>query len=451
MAKQKITVRITAWYAVFLIAISVVLMLALVYMNSNSVRYNAQSKLVEETVNLRDQIEIDGKSFLLDSELVYRMDDVYISVYDDDGNFVMGERPLKIKDYPELQDRICQEVEDFQAARWFVYDSQFEIGKNTYWLRGIMPDNTDVAANISLYRYFLLLLPVIVILAVIGGWIITKRAFQPIREITRISEEIQDDADLSRRIPMGDTQDEIYELSESINEMFDKLESDMEREKQFSSDVSHELRTPIAIIQAQSEYAMDNPDAAQAAAATINKQAKRMSSLVSKLLMLSRSDSGRLNLDREDVDFSEVCTDIAEQQQMIVEDYDIVIETEIEDNVHIVADEGMLIRIILNLIDNAVKYGKNPGGTIKLSLRKEGKTAVCRVTDDGPGISEENQDKIFQRFYQVDGAREDGASSGLGLSMVASLTKAMGGTVKLYSQLGEGSTFELKFKAVEHE
>lgn len=448
MGKQKITVRITVWYAMFLIAISVVLMLSLVYINSNNVKYNAQSKLVEELVNLRDQIEIDGRGFLLDPKLEYETANTFISVYDQDCEFVMGARPLKVKSFPELKDRECQEIEDYQADRWFVYDLTFEIEGTSYWLRGIMPDDTSTAGGLISYKFYFLLLPLLVILAIIGGWIITRRGFQPIREIIRISDEIQQDADLSRRIPMGDTLDEVYELSESINGMFDKLESDMEREKQFSSDVSHELRTPIAIIQAQSEYAMENPEEAGAAVITINKQARRMSSLVSKLLMLSRSDSGRLLLDMEEVDFSEVVTDIAEQQQMIVEDRDIIITTSIEPDITIIADEGMLIRIILNLIDNAVKYGKNPGGTIHLSLEKSGEFAICKVTDDGPGIAEEYQEKIFQRFYQVDGAREDGASSGLGLSMVLSLTKAMGGKVTLNSRSGMGATFELKFKAV---
>lgn len=448
MGKQKITVRITVWYAMFLIAISVVLMLSLVYINSNNVKYNAQSRLVEELVNLRDQIEIDGKDFLLDPQLEFETADAFISVCDEKGDLVMGARPLKVKKFPELKDRECQEIEDYQADRWFVYDSTFEIEGKTYWLRGIMQDDTSSAAGLVSYKFFFLLLPLLVLLAIIGGWTITKRGFQPIREIISISDEIQEDADLSRRIPMGDTHDEVYELSESINGMFDKLEGDMEREKQFSSDVSHELRTPLAIIQAQSEYAMENPDEAGPAVATINKQAKRMSSLVSKLLMLSRSDSGRLQLDKEEIDFSEVLTDIAEQQQMIVEDKDIIISTTIEEDVKIVADEGMLIRVILNLIDNAVKYGKNPGGSIHLSLEKNEGFAICKVTDDGPGIPEEYQDKIFQRFYQVDGAREDGASSGLGLSMVLSLTRAMGGQVSLNSKPGKGATFELKFKAV---
>lgn len=451
MGKQKITTKITIWYAIFLIAISVVLMLSLTYMNVSNARYAAENKVIEGIVKVRDHIEADGKSFIYDPDLNFYEDEVYISVYEQDRELVLGRRPHTVRESPDFQDRNCQEVRDITKAKWYVYDNAFEIDGSKYWIRGIMKDVTGSEATWSTTRYFLFLLPALVLFALIGGYFITKRAFEPVREITRVSEEIQEDADLSRRIQLGTTHDELYDLSESINGMIDKLEGDMEREKQFSSDVSHELRTPIAIIQAQSEYAMDNPEAATEAAEVINKQAKRMSNLVSKLLMLSRSDSGRLVLDMEKVNISEILADIAEQQQMIVEDYDIRVEADIDTGIIIVADEGMLIRIILNLIDNAVKYGKNPGGTIKLTLKKDGKYAVCRVTDNGPGIPKKQQKKIWQRFYQIDRSRKDGTSSGLGLSMVNSLTKSMGGTVKLESEEGLGSSFELRFKVAEDE
>lgn len=451
MGKQKITIKITIWYAVFLIAISVVLMLSLTYMNVSNARFAAENKVIEAIVRVRDQIEADGKDFIYDTDLNFYQDEIYISVYNQDSELVLGRRPLVVKEDPGFEDRVCHEVKDSSKAKWYVYDNIFKIEGERYWIRGIMKDVTGSEATWSTTRYFLFLLPLLVVFALIGGYFITKRAFEPVREITRVSEEIQEDADLSRRIQLGTTHDELYDLSESINGMIDKLEGDMEREKQFSSDVSHELRTPIAIIQAQSEFAIDNPEAAVEAAEVINKQAKRMSNLVSKLLMLSRSDSGRLTLDMEKINFSEILEEIAEQQQMIVEDYDIKIETEIESDVMIEADESMLIRIILNLIDNAVKYGKNPGGTIKLSLKKDDKFAYCQVSDNGQGIPKKQQKKIWQRFYQVDQSRKDGTSSGLGLAMVHSLTKSMGGTVKLESEEGKGSTFELKFKVVHDE
>lgn len=451
MGKQKITTKITIWYAVFLIAISVVLMLSLTYMNVSNAEFAAENKVIEGIVRVRDTIEADGRDFIYDTDLKFYEDEIYISVYDEDREFVLGRKPIAVKESPDFKDRECHQVKDVSKAKWYVYDNAFEVDGTKYWIRGTMKDVTGGEATWSTTRYFLFLLPALVLFALIGGYLITKRAFEPVREITRVSEEIQEDADLSRRIQLGDTHDELYDLSESINGMIDKLEGDMEREKQFSSDVSHELRTPIAIIQSQSEFAMDNPEAAQEAAEVINKQAKRMSNLVSKLLMLSRSDSGRLVLDMEKVNLSDLLEEIAEQQQIITSDYDITIKTEIEPDVQIMADEGMLIRIILNLIDNAVKYGKNPGGTIELSLKKDGKYAVCTVADDGPGIPKKQQKKIWQRFYQVDQARKDGTSSGLGLSMVQSITKSMGGTVKLESEEGEGSTFELRFKAADNE
>lgn len=446
MGNQKITTKITIWYAVFLIAISVILVVSLTYINSNNVKYAAESKVIEGIVSVRDHIEADGKDFVYDTELNLYKDEIYISVYNSEKEFVIGRRPVTVKGYPKFVDRECQEIKDQNKAKWFVYDNEIEVDGQQYWIRGIMKDVTGSESLGAMTRYFLFLLPILLILAVIGGYIITKRAFEPVREITRVSDEIQDDADLSRRIQLGTSHDELYELSESINGMIDKLESDMEREKQFSSDVSHELRTPIAIIQAQSEYAMDNPAEAKDSLETINKQAKRMSNLVSKLLMLSRSDAGRLELDKEEINLSELLEEIAEQQQMIVEDFRIKIETKIEEGIKIVADEGMIIRIILNLIDNAIKYGKTPDGTITLSLNKDGKYAVIRVTDDGPGIPKKQQRKIWQRFYRADESRKDGSSSGLGLAMVESLTKAMGGSVKLESEEGKGSTFELKFK-----
>lgn len=451
MGKQKITTKITIWYAVFLIAISVILMLSLTYMNASSAKYTAENKVIEGIVNVRDHIEADGSEFIYDADLNFYQDEIYISVYNQDKEFILGRRPFLTTKSLEFRDRECQEIKDESKAKWFIYDNEFEVDGTEYWIRGIMKDVTGAGATLSTTRYFLFLLPLIVIIALIGGYIITKRAFEPVREITRVSEEIQEDADLSRRIQLGTSHDELYDLTESINGMIDKLEGDMEREKQFSSDVSHELRTPIAIIQAQSEFAIDNPESAVEAAEVINKQAKRMSNLVSKLLMLSRSDSGRLALDMEKINISELVEEIAEQQRLIVEEDKISILTEIEPNLSIVADEGLLIRVILNLIDNAVKYGKNPGGTIKITVKKDGKFVYCKVADDGPGISKKQQKKIWQRFYQVDKSRKDGTSSGLGLAMVKSITKLMKGSVELESEEGKGASFELKFKVAQDE
>ena len=227
--------------------------------------------------------------------------------------------------------------------------------------------------------------------------------------------------------------------------MFDSLETTFNNQKQFISDVSHELRTPLAVMISQSEYGMEDAEYSERALQAINRSAKSMSSLVSRLLTLSRSDSGRLNPEREDIDLSELCELTAEQQNVIAKEKGVSIVTDIQEGVHITGDYAMVIRILVNLIDNAVKYGKNPDGTgnVRLSLATSGCFARVDVADDGPGISEEHIDKIWDRFYQA--GRSSNDSAGLGLSIVKSLTEVHGGKCDVKSKPGSGSVFSVWF------
>ena len=182
-----------------------------------------------------------------------------------------------------------------------------------------------------------------------------------------------------------------------------------------------------------------------------------MNNLVTRLLMLSRSDAGTLPLNMEDIDFSDLLEGIAEQQQMVAAEEDIEITTDIQPGIHVIADENMLIRIILNLISNAIRYGKtpnqesHPAGRIHIVLAEQNGQVRCTVSDNGPGIPLDKQGKIWDRFYQIDSSRTVNqaadSSAGLGLSMVRALTTAMGGTVNLQSAEGHGAAFTVKFPA----
>ena len=170
-------------------------------------------------------------------------------------------------------------------------------------------------------------------------------------------------------------------------------------------------------------------------------EAKRMSGLVSRLLTLARSDSGRLDPGSESVDLSEMCRMVAGQQEYAAEEKDIGIVTDIEDGISVRGDEAMLIRVLLNLVDNAIKYGRT-GGYVRIALERRGDEAVMSVADDGEGISEKDLARIWERFYRVDPSRSE-EGSGLGLSMVEALVKAHGGRVEAESVPGEGSCFRV--------
>lgn len=455
MNKLSITAKITIWYTVFLAVIAAALIVVLVQAQYLQEQTAAERLLVETLADVSEMIEDDGNDFIYDKSIDFYQKGIYISVYDESGELLVGRRPASFAEFPELADKTTVNVRDNLDAEWFVYDSLFQSGDDPVWIRGMMHQSASESKASATLHYLIILLPVFLLLVILGGWVITRRAFQPLRNIIRTTDEIRADRDMSRRIPQGGNHDELFELTGSINGMFERIQDAFEREKQFASDVSHELRTPIAVIQSQSEYALGDPSYSETALRVINTQAKQMNNLVTKLLMLSRSDAGTLPLEMEDIDLSALLSDIAEQQQIIAEGQGIELTADIPRGIHVVADESMLIRIILNLISNAMKYGRTPEDSIariRITLKVENGFARCTVSDEGPGIPAEKQAKVWDRFYQIDSSHHSGEpgepSAGLGLSMVQALTGAMGGTASLQSKEGHGAAFTVQFRTV---
>lgn len=446
MKQLSITKKITIWYTVFMLVITTCVLVVLVHSGNVRASEAAQEVLMESVADASEEIERFGGNFVVDDKLKFYDEGVYISIYDGEGELVEGRRPGELSQLlPELDDKQTRKLSDGSGDAWYVYDSLFEVDNQFVWVRGIVKDFTEKSVFSFMMRLALIAFPGLVIIAALGGYLITRRAFRPVRDVIETVEEITDDGDLSKRVRIDsehiEANDEIHQLAGTFNEMFDKLEKTFAQEKQFTSDVSHELRTPLAVIISQSDYAMEDEEYREKALGTINREARRMSNLVNRLLTLSRSDSGRLVLEKESVDLSETCRMVVEQQSAAAEQKNIDIFAEIEDGVMVTGDEAMIIRILLNLMDNAVKYGKD-GGKVTLSLRKDSNYAVCTVEDDGIGIAEEELEKIWERFYRAESSRSQD-SEGLGLSMVEALTKAHGGKAEVSSRLGEGSKFSI--------
>lgn len=201
---------------------------------------------------------------------------------------------------------------------------------------------------------------------------------------------------------------------------------------------------PVSVILSQCEYAMEQENGPETTEAlqSIHNQTERMSKMIGQLLLLSRSDQGFVKLNLEEVLISELVEVIAEDAREKAVKKNIRIFTDIEEDIVIIGDETMLVRFFVNLISNAICYGKQDGW-VKITLHKEGQQVTGSVEDNGIGIAQEEQEKVWRRFYQVDSSRtsnEDG-NLGLGLSMVSWIAKAHGGNIKLESRLGEGSIF----------
>lgn len=287
-------------------------------------------------------------------------------------------------------------------------------------------------------------LPIVVLIAVYGGYHITKRAFRPIHQIIEAVEQINHASDLTKRIQLGEGTDEIYRLGKTFDSMFERLEGAFQREKQFTDDVSHELRTPITVILSQCEYAMEqeNPEETNKSLEGIYKYTKKMHRMMEQLLLMSRSNQGTKSLRMETIDLSELVEAIVEESKERAQEKNITLESEVEPNLMMNGNETLFMRLMVNLVNNAIKYGHR-NGWIRVRLYQKNHTIIGMVEDNGIGIETKEQEKIWKRFYQVNPARtsnEEG-SMGLGLSMVLWIIEAHHGTIRVESELGKGSRF----------
>lgn len=312
------------------------------------------------------------------------------------------------------------------------------------WLRGVVSKNERINILYNTVRLSFWLLPLLALLAILGGYAITRRSFLPIQQIADSAEEIGKSGDLSRRLDIGWGRDEIHQLASTFNGMFDRLEKAFETERQFTSDASHELRTPTAVILAQAQYGLELADSEEEyreSLEVIKRQAERMNDIINQLLFFTRLDQGSEPVNMEETNLSVLVAEICKDQRLISCKH-ISVKDDIQPDINVETDRNLFTRMLNNLFSNAYKYGKEKG-TITMTLTRMGDDAVLRLTDDGIGISRENLERIWNRFYQVEPSRNEdaGGGLGLGLSIVKQITSLLGGKISVESEEGRGTSF----------
>lgn len=451
MKNLSIKVRVTLWYTLLMTVLMALVLGLLFFLGDRQIIAASQSQLKQIVHDSLDEIEYDDGKLEIDDDLRLDQNGVYVIVCDESGTPVFGTFPTAF--LPELRQNELQTVQT-DSGPWVVYDLEATVeGGATVWIRGVMLQNEATRSISILLRLAMVLLPLFVVLIALGGWYITSRAFRPVARMTKTAEEITEESDFSRRIALGKGRDELYQLGSTFDRMLDRLQEAFEREKQFTADASHELRTPVAVITAQAEYALrhGSPDpVTQQRLAVILSQAQHMSGMIGQLLMLSRADRGQMKLQREPVALTDLAEAICEEAQDQAGEKQITLHWDLAPDVTLLGDETLLTRCFLNLLDNAIRYG-NEGGNVWVTLQRQGQNVMFTVQDDGIGISQDQLDRIWERFYQVDPARSrDSGSSGLGLSMVQWIAEAHGGSVQAKSNLGQGSTFTVMLPGVEN-
>ena len=298
----------------------------------------------------------------------------------------------------------------------------------------------DAASNA-----LLIIVPMVVVALGFAIWWTVGRALRPVRDISAQVTEISGST-LDERVPVPSSEDEIAELAALMNEMLDRLQSSSERQRAFVADASHELRSPLSTIVAAAEIASVSPDPIklQKLAETVSGEAQRMQLLVANLLDLARLDEDRLELDTTEVDVAAVCRDAVDRFEEEVSA--ISLHSPAVARADGVASQ--IEQVVFNLVDNAVTHA---AGRVAVTVTAADAEVLIAVEDDGPGISSEDRDRIFERFVRLDSSRaRDTGGIGIGLALVKAIVDRHRGAIQVgdSAELG-GARFEVTFKSAE--
>ncbi|MGQ0603184.1 MAG: sensor histidine kinase, partial [Anaerolineales bacterium] len=301
----------------------------------------------------------------------------------------------------------------------------------------------DMQATLGQLRVALLIsVPLLVLIAGAGGYVLAARALAPIDTITRTARRLSAE-DLSERLHLPATDDEVGRLAATFDDMLARLNESFRRERTFTADASHELRTPLTAMQAILGTIRERPRAPvdyEQALADLAEETDRLRTLTENLLRLAR---GEQRASHEPIDLSTLLTDVADSMQPLAEAKALTLSCHIPDGLTIMGDRDDVIRLFVNLLDNAIKFTEH-GGVALCASREDDHSLSVSISDTGSGIPVEHLPHIFDRFYRVDESRTT-RGTGLGLAIAAAIAHAHRGTIEARSTVGVGTTITVRF------
>lgn len=295
----------------------------------------------------------------------------------------------------------------------------------------------------TLWLILWITVPSALVVASLGGLFLANKALKPVDEITKTARRITSTS-LDQRIKLKRTNDEIGRLAETFNDMISRLRRSFKQIRQFTADASHELRTPLTILKGEIEVGlrkMRHPGEYRKILSSNLEEVNHMSQIVDHLLFLSKADMGKIHLEKQRIDLPTLVSEVHGQTKTMALSKDINFHVSNDVDAAVIGDRLRLRELLLNLVDNAVKYTPE-GGEMSIILERHDSQARLRVTDNGIGIAPQIQPHIFDRFFRVDKARpREAGGSGLGLSICKWIVEAHGGEISVESKIGKGSSF----------
>ena len=448
MRKLTIKLKITLWFTAFMIMLCAAVFVFIAFVSDSTATRDVRNNLTSLVDRNTREIDYDDGRLDIEDDFIAFQNGISCILFYEDGTKISGNAPYDALEEEPFEDGRIRPVK-IDDDTYLVYDRLITMKRHdAVWVRGVVSESSGAISVSAVSSAALIALPLLIILAAVGGYLIARRSLRPIQKISETAEEIGSSGDLSKRIEMDSNGDELNRLAGTFNRMFDRLETNFEAERHFTSDASHELRTPVTIILAQCEYAFENASGEQElyeAIGAIQKQGYRMTHLIESLLYFTRIEQHTESLSFETIDLSALVLSTCREQKEI-EEKNISLAEDVQPGIEMRADTALFARMLVNLIRNAYRYGRE-NGSIRVSLKEQNNGIALSVADDGIGISPEELPKIWNRFYRVDKSRSssEGLGLGLGLAMVKRIAELHNGKIHSESELGKGSTFIIQF------
>jgi two-component system, OmpR family, sensor kinase len=324
---------------------------------------------------------------------------------------------------------------------------RFAVGSEEFTLVVLQSLHRQQEMFKGIVHTFAVVIPLGVILATAGGYFLAKKSLAPVVAMSTQAGKISA-SNLHERLKIRNENDELGHLAKSFNELLNRLDTSFEQQHRFMADASHELRTPVAILRGEAEVSLSrearSQDEYRESLAIVGAEAGRLSQIVEDLFTLARADAGQHPLVKREFYLDELVAEAVHSARALALEREITLTCEACDECLFFGDEGLLQRMVMNLIGNAIKYTSR-GGNITVACRGAAGRYVLTVSDSGPGIPRELQARIFDRFFRVDAARsrEDGeqGGAGLGLSIARWIAEAHQGSLELTRSDSKGSVF----------
>ena len=478
---DSVRVRLTLWYTGLLAVFLVGLALATYFMFWRSALERTDNNLTELSdaflttlrAEMQDNYGPDApKAAAQEAIIEHRFRDHVFAVVDSKGQLLTSSEELPVKsvddsaptgvihspafqtlvDQASRNERLFENVKGGKSG-YRAYARKFSLKGETYTLVLLQSLHAQTEMLEEVQSTFAWVIPIAILLASAGGYFLARKSLAPVVAMSDRAGHISA-ANLHERLPIENAKDELGQLASSFNQLLERVDQSFERQRRFMSDASHELRTPTAILRGESEVALSRAqrpaEEYRESLRVLHAESQRLTQIVEDLFTLTRADAGQYPLSPREFYLDELVADCTHTTRSLALAKNITLTCDVPEELPIRADEALVRRMILNLLDNAIKYTPE-GGKVTVACQRSGEEYELSITDSGPGIPEDMQQRVFERFFRVDKARtrseKDGGGAGLGLSIARWIAEAHQGRLVLKRSDSRGSTFSAFFPA----